>query len=72
MEAPISVNPTLATLEPLIGEWHMELSGASFLPDPDTKVPGSVVFEWIENGALVAMRQGDTHPPRRQLGHRPR
>jgi hypothetical protein len=36
----------------------MELSGASFLPDPDDRVTGTVAIEWIEDGAAIVMRQG--------------
>lgn len=41
----------------------MELSEASFLPDPDAKVGGSVTFEWIEQGAALVMRMGDAATP---------
>jgi hypothetical protein len=57
-------NPALASLEPLVGNWTMELYGAAFLPTPDTRVTGSVDINWIQGGAAVAMRQGDSeHPP---------
>lgn len=52
-------NPALADLQFLAGAWDMELSEASFLPDPDAKVNGSVTFEWIEQGAALVMRMGD-------------
>lgn len=55
----MTVNPALASLEFLLGEWDMELSAASFLPGPDATVRGSVTFEWIADGAALAMRQGD-------------
>ena len=51
-------NPGLADLAPLVGRWRMELYGAAFLPDLDTRVTGSVEFDWIENGAAIVMRQG--------------
>jgi hypothetical protein len=51
-------NPALADLAPLVGQWRMEVYGAAFLPDLDTRVTGSVEFDWIENGAAVVMRQG--------------
>jgi hypothetical protein len=41
----------------------MELSDASFLPDPDAKMPGSVAFGWIEQGAALVMRMGDAATP---------
>jgi hypothetical protein len=50
------VNSTLKALQPLIGRWAMELSNASFLPDPDAIIRGS--FEWAEGGDFLVMRQG--------------
>ena len=55
--AQMTTNPALAGLAPLVGEWRMELYGAAFLPDFDTRVTGSVEFDWIENGAAIVMRQ---------------
>lgn len=51
-------NPRLADLAPIVGEWQMELSNAAFLPDPQHTVRGRVVISWIEDGGLIAMRQG--------------
>jgi hypothetical protein len=59
----MTTNPALAQLEFLVGTWDMTLSGASFLPDPDAKVHGSVTFEWIEHGAALVMRMGDAATP---------
>jgi hypothetical protein len=56
-------NPALADLAPLVGEWRMEVYGAAFLPDLDTRVTGSVELDWIENGAAVVMRQGAGEGP---------
>lgn len=57
-------NPSLGDLAPLVGRWRMDLYGAAFLPDPDTHVTGSVVVDWIEDGAAIVIRQGDSeHPP---------
>ena len=50
-------NPALADLGFLVGDWDMALSGASFLPSPDTVVHGRVEIRPIEEGRLVAMRQ---------------
>jgi hypothetical protein len=36
----------------------MELSNAEFLPDPKQVVGGHVVFARIEDGGLIAMKQG--------------
>ena len=53
-----NINPALKELEPFIGKWDMELSNAAFLPDLTAIVRGQVSFEWIEDGAFFAMRQG--------------
>jgi hypothetical protein len=55
----MSDNPALAELQFLAGDWDMELSGASFLPDPAAVVKASVTFGWIEAGAALVMRMGD-------------
>jgi hypothetical protein len=58
------IDPALADLQPLVGNWRMELSNAAFLPDRDTRVTGSIEIDWIEDGCALRMRQGDsTHPP---------
>ncbi len=54
----IAIDPALKGVEMLAGEWEMELSNASFLPDPNTTIKGSVSFEWLENGDFLGMRQG--------------
>lgn len=59
----MTANPALAELQFLAGAWDMELSDASFLPDPDAKVRGSVTFEWTELGAALVMRIGDPATP---------
>jgi hypothetical protein len=63
MEGDLGRNPSLENLDVLVGEWDIELSSASFLPNPDDKIPGHVGFEWIEDGALLLMRQGESPPP---------
>ena len=50
-------NPALSDLARLIGQWRMELHRASFLPDLDTRLTGTVAFDWIEDGAAIVMRQ---------------
>jgi hypothetical protein len=57
------LNPALRLLQVLVGDWDMELSGASFLPDLKAKVHGPVSFEWIENGAFLVMHQGQKKVP---------
>ena len=59
----MATNPALAELQFLAGAWDMELSDASFLPDPDASVSGSVTFEWLEQGAALVMRMGDAATP---------
>lgn len=58
-------NPGLADLAGLVGDWEVEIWNASFLPSPKERVSGGrVQFEWIEDGALLAMRQlGDSDGP---------
>jgi hypothetical protein len=46
-------NPALVQLEVLIGEWEMELSLA-----PAAR--GRVTFEWLEGGAFLVERMGDS------------
>ncbi|HUI72146.1 MAG TPA: hypothetical protein VL354_16625 [Spirochaetia bacterium] len=52
------INPALRALEPLAGAWNMELSNASFLPDPAMVIEGSASFEWSEGGDFFLVRQG--------------
>jgi hypothetical protein len=59
----MTTNPALADLQFLAGIWDMELSEASFLPDPEATVHGAVTFEWIEQGAALVMRMGDAATP---------
>ena len=54
----MTTNPALDALRFLAGTWDMELSEASFLADPDARLPGSATFEWIAGGAALAMRMG--------------
>lgn len=56
-------NPALEGLASLIGSWNTDLYGASFLPDPDTHIPGAVNVDWIQDGAAIAIRQGDNANP---------
>jgi hypothetical protein len=59
---PRQTNPALAQLALLEGEWQMELSNASFLPDPIATVRGHCSFYWVLDGAFLVMRQGDRPP----------
>ena len=57
------MNPALTDLAPLVGPWQMELYGAAFLPESDTRVIGSVTVDWIEDGAAIVIRQGKSDDP---------
>ena len=50
VEPSVTPNPALSDLGVLVGGWEMELSGASFLPDPDTSVKGHADSEWNGRG----------------------
>ena len=62
-EHDLSINPTLADLQLLVGHWRIELYDAAFLPDPDIRATGSIEIDWIEAGAALRMRQGSTENP---------
>ena len=53
-----NVNSVLQSLRELVGTWEMNLSNASFLPDPTTTISGTASFEWFEGGDFLIMRQG--------------
>ena len=61
--ASLKPNPALGRLQVLVGDWDMELSGASFLPTLQAKVHGPASFKWIENGAFLVMYQGEKNVP---------
>ncbi len=65
MEHPSRHNPALVDLEFLVGVWDMELSNAPFLSSRHDTAHGHVTFEWIEDGALLVMRQSEQsgNPP---------
>ena len=62
MKKTISQNPALEHLEILVGDWDMELSNASFLPDPSDTVTGHASVEWLESGAFLVMYMGNKYP----------
>ncbi len=49
----LKLNPALTSLNAFLGDWEMELFGASILPDPSAKILGHVSFEWSEQGACL-------------------
>jgi len=51
-------NPALKDLKVFVGDWDMELSRASFLPDLQTKLHGPASFRWAEKSAFLVMYQG--------------
>jgi hypothetical protein len=60
----MSTNPALVDAERLVGQWHMEVYNAAFLPGPHSRVVGSAKIGWMEDGSALVMRQGDSaHPP---------
>jgi hypothetical protein len=56
-------NPALVDLANLIGKWQMDIYGTSFLADPETHITGPVEVDWIEDGAALVIRQGDSDNP---------
>lgn len=56
---PFQPNPALQSLEGLVGDWQMDLSNASYLPNPSDTVTGQVSFEWMQGGAILVMSMGD-------------
>src|SRR3954468_17571844 len=53
-----NINPALQDIKEFIGTWEMELSNASFLPDPKIIIKGTAIFEWFEGGDFLILRQG--------------
>jgi hypothetical protein len=56
---PPRPNPALKDLEVFVGDWDMEISRASFLPDPSATVHGYASIEWLEKGAFLVIRGGE-------------
>jgi hypothetical protein len=48
-------NPALKSLAILIGEWSVEISNMSFLPDQSAVEHGRATMEWLEGGAFLVM-----------------
>ncbi len=55
-------NPALQGLEGFVGDWMMELSNASFLPNSSDIVRGQVSSGWSEEGACLVMYMGNKPP----------
>ncbi|MBS1687168.1 MAG: hypothetical protein JSS96_00475 [Bacteroidetes bacterium] len=52
------LNPALQNIQELEGNWKMQLSNASFLPDATTVIEGVASFEWFDGGDFLVLRQG--------------
>ena len=60
----MTTNPALDGLQPLVGDWRMEIHNAAFLATPDARAEGPVEVAWLEQGAALVVRQGKvTSPP---------
>lgn len=55
-------NPALRYLEILVGDWAMELSNASFLPNSSDTVIGHIAVKWLEEGAFLVIYMGNKPP----------
>src|SRR6478672_11603823 len=53
----IKANPALEGLHRFVGEWEVELQ---FPTDPPGKVSGEASFEWLEEGAFLLERLGNS------------
>ena len=51
-------NPALNNIAFLEGNWSMELTNASFLPESNQKIQSQVIFSWQLNGAVLVLQQG--------------
>lgn len=60
-------NPALDDISFLVGDWTIELSNASFLPDKSQKISFNVNYEWKADGAVIAVQQGDAKAKPPQL-----
>lgn len=65
-QSPAKINPALERLDILAGEWDVEFSSMSFLPDPSAVAHGRASFEWLEGGAFMIERSEafDAEAPR--------
>ena len=62
MFEPIRLNPALQNLSGFIGHWDADLV---FPADPPGELSGTVVFDWMDDGAFLVMRsetEGDGPP----------
>lgn len=51
------INPALGELQVLIGDWDVEISNTTFLPDPAASVRLRAAFRWQEAGAFLSVHQ---------------
>jgi hypothetical protein len=59
---PQNTNPALRDLEGFVGDWTMELSNATFLPNLTDTVKGQASFDWLEDGAFLVLYMGNRPP----------
>jgi hypothetical protein len=52
-QPPLTSNPALDQLAPLIGQWNIEITSLSFQEDPSAVVRGQSSFAWLEGGAFL-------------------
>lgn len=57
-----SQNPALEPLDVLVGDWDMEVSHASFLPNASETLTGHITVELREGGAFLAISMGSKPP----------
>jgi hypothetical protein len=55
-------NPALKSLDLLAGDWSVEISNMSFLPDPSAVGYGRERIEWLEGGSFLVMRSEAENP----------
>ena len=54
VEQPLSqINPSLERLGVPVGDWSIEFSNLSYLPDPSAVAHGYASFEWLEDGNTI-------------------
>ncbi|MBB4929655.1 hypothetical protein F4561_000475 [Lipingzhangella halophila] len=55
-------NPSLDTLDVLVGRWTLTLSDAWFLEPPGTELHGWATFEWLGDAFIVLRSEIGGHP----------
>ena len=55
-------NPALERLRVFVGEWNIEITSMSFLPDPSAVERGHTSFDWLEGGAFLIQHSEISNP----------